>query len=90
MITNKAKRVELLMLSHIFPQWEDNFRAENTQIIHRLQFSLASVTGTSFSLSLIPLHQVFIKETHALPPLLQFWRCALEKNVQAQNQGGDV
>ena len=78
------------MLSHVFPQWEDDFRAENTQIIHRLLFLLASVTGTSSFLSLIPLHQVFIKETHALPPLLQFWRCAPEEDVQAQNQGGDV
>ena len=61
-ITNKAKWIELLMLRHVFPQWKDDFRAKNTQIIYRLQFLLASVTGTSSSLSLIPLHQVLSKK----------------------------
>ena len=27
---------------------------------------------------------------HVLPSLLQFWRCALEEDVQAQDQGGDA
>ena len=61
--------MELLMLCHIFPQWEDDFRAENTQIIHYLHILLASVPGTSSSLSLIPLHQVFACKTHVISPL---------------------
>ena len=27
---------------------------------------------------------------HVLFPLLQFWRCAPEEDIQAQNQGGDT
>ena len=46
--------------------------------------------STSFSLSLIPLYQVFINETPVFSSLLQFWRCALEENIQAQNQSGDA
>ena len=75
--------MELLMLCHVSPQWEDDFRAENTQIIYHLQFQLASITSISSFLSFILLHQIFIYETPILPLLLQFWRCAPEEDVQA-------
>ena len=82
--------MELLILYYISLQWKNDFQAENTQIIHRLQFSLASVTGTSLSISLTSLHQVFIYETPVLSSLLQFWRYAPKEDVQAQGQGGDA
>ena len=65
---------------------EDALRAENSQILHRLQASLtrASLAGLSLSAlaansseaptaSLSPLHQVLICGTHILPRLCQFW-----------------
>ena len=63
-----------------FPQRDDkeeaNLRAENTQILHRLQSSLtnASISGlnTSFP-GLSPQHQVLICGTYALPQLRRFW-----------------
>ena len=59
-------------------QEEESLRAENTQILHRLQSLLtnASLSGLSISLSsltLSPLHQVLVCGTHVLPQLLQFW-----------------
>ena len=80
-IIDKAKLMELVMFYHVSPQQEDDFRAENMQIIHRLQFQLASVTGTSSSLSVIPLHQVFINETPVFPSSFQFQRCVQEEDV---------
>ena len=67
-------------LSH-FPQRshdeEEKLRAENTQILHRLQTSLtnASLSGLSLNsaIDLSPLHQVLICGTHVLPQLRQFW-----------------
>ena len=61
---------------------EEKLRAENTQILHRLQSSLtrASLSGLSLSgLSLgsepdlSPLHRVLICGTYVLPQLRQFW-----------------
>ena len=34
-ITDKAKLMELLMPCHVFPQYKEDIRAENTRIIHR-------------------------------------------------------
>ena len=36
------------------------------------------------------LHQVFVYKTYVLCPLLQFWRCAPEEDVQAQDQGDNA
>ena len=44
----------------------------------------ASVSSTSSS-SLKPLHQVFICAAHVFLLLLQFWRCAPEEDVLAQD-----
>ena len=54
---------------------EEKLRAENTQILHRLQSSLtrASLSGLSTSTKLSPLHQVLICGTHVLPQLRHFW-----------------
>ena len=53
-----------------YPQWrpeeEDILRFENVKILHRLQSSLAKVSGLSMS-QLSPLHQVFICRTIVLP-----------------------
>ena len=53
---------------------EEKLRAENTRILHRLQSSLtnATLSGLSVSASLLPLHQVLICGTHALPQLRRF------------------
>ena len=66
-------------LSHVLQQDDEekaNFWAENTQIIHCLQFSLtnASISGlnTMFS-GFLPQHQVFICGTYVLPQLWRFW-----------------
>ena len=64
-----------------FPQRSTNekerLRAENTQILHRLQSSLtrASLSGLSLSseTNLSTLHRVLICGTHVLPRLRQFW-----------------
>ena len=62
------------------PAEEEDLRAENTKILHRLQSSLtnASLSGltlsnSSPSSSLLPLHQVLVCGTHVLPQLRQFW-----------------
>ena len=55
---------------------EEKLRAENTQILYRLQSSLtrASLSGLSLgSDDLSPLHRVLICGTHVLPHLRQFW-----------------
>ena len=56
---------------------EEKLRAENTQILHRLQTSLtnASLSGLSLNsaIDLSPLHRVLICGTHVLPQLRQFW-----------------
>ena len=64
---------------------EEELRAENTQILHRLQSSLtnASLSGLSLSghnigsqteaANLSPLHQVLICGIYVLPRLCQFW-----------------
>ena len=58
---------------------EEKLRAENTQILHRLQSSLTRASLSGLSLSglgsddLSPLHQVLICGTHVLPQLRQFW-----------------
>ena len=51
---------------------EETLRAENVKILHRLQSSLAKVSGLSAN-HLSPLHQVLICGTHVLPQLNQFW-----------------
>ena len=55
---------------------EEKLRAENTQILHRLQSSLtrASLSGLSLSseTNLSTLHRVLICGTHVLPQLRQF------------------
>ena len=50
--------------------------AKNTRIFYYLQFSLmnATLSGLSVSASLLPLHQVLICGTHALPQLCWFWK----------------
>ena len=50
--------MELLMLCHVFPQWEEILQAENNQILNQLNG---------------PLRQDFVCRTHAFPPLLQLW-----------------
>ena len=50
---------------------EDTLRPENVKILHRLQLSLAKVSGISTS-QLFPLHQILICRTTVLPKLRQF------------------
>ena len=53
-----------------------NLWAENTRILHYLQFSLtnASISGLNITFSgLLLQHQVFICRTYALPQLRRFW-----------------
>ena len=53
---------------------EETLRAENVKILHRLQSSLAKVSGILVNSShLTPLHQVLICGTTVLPQLRQFW-----------------
>ncbi len=54
---------------------EETLSAENTKILHRLQSSLARVSGLSVGKQqvLSPLHQVLICGTVVLPQLCQFW-----------------
>ena len=55
---------------------EDELRAENGQILHRLQNSLTntSLAGLSFPSSLPShLHQILICESYVLPQLRHFW-----------------
>ncbi len=54
---------------------EETLRAENTKILHRLQSSLARVSGLNVSGMSVPspLHQVLICGTVVLPQLHQFW-----------------
>ena len=53
---------------------EDTLQAENVKILHRLQSSLAKVSGLSAnSRHLSPFHQVLIYGTHVFPQLNQFW-----------------
>ena len=65
---------------------EDEIRAENSQIFHRLQNSLANASLVGLSLSVSPLsslpshlHQVLICRTYVLPQLRQFWDGLQEK-----------
>ncbi len=53
---------------------EETLRAENTKILHRLQSSLARVSGLSVGQQqvLSPLHQVLICGTVVLPQLCRF------------------
>ena len=51
---------------------EEILRAENVKILHRLQSSLAKVSGLSTS-HLSPLHQIRICGTTVLPQLCKFW-----------------
>ena len=51
---------------------EETLRAENIKILHRLQSSLAKVSGLLIN-SLSPLHIVLICGTTVLPQLHQFW-----------------
>ena len=62
-----------------FPQRNEDkkekLQAENTQILHCLQFLPinATLSGLSVLASLLSLHQVFICKTYALPQLCRFW-----------------
>ena len=73
---------------------EEKFQAKNTQILHRLQFSLtkASLSGLNTSAELSPLHQVLICGTYVFPQLRHFWdtfRTKLaDKNPYTANIGG--
>ena len=51
---------------------EDTLRIKNVKILHRLQSSLAKVSGLSTS-RLSPLHQILISGTIILLQLCQFW-----------------
>ena len=51
---------------------EETLRSENIKILHRLQSSLAKVSGLSTS-QLSPLQQILICGTTVLPQLNQFW-----------------
>ncbi len=60
---------------------EETLRAENSQILHRLQSLLTNTSLEGLSLSghtagtnLSPLHQVLICGTYVLPRLCQFWK----------------
>ena len=69
------------------PKEKEKLRAENTQILHRLQTSLtnASLSGLSLSeLNPAALHQVLICGTHVLPQLRQFWNTF---RVELANEG---
>ena len=48
------------------------FQAENTKILHRLQSSLANVSGFSLDIS-SPFHQILVCGTAVLPQLRRFW-----------------
>ena len=59
---------------------EEKLQTKNIQIFYRLQtlltkasFAGLSLSGLSASSKLLPLHQVFICETHDLPQLCDFW-----------------
>ena len=74
---------------------EDELRAENGQIFHRLQNSLtnASLAGLSFPSSFLPhLHQVFICETYVLPQLRHIcnglWMDLVSKGPYETSIGG--
>ena len=58
---------------------EDTLRAENVKILHRLQSSLAKVSGLLAN-HLSPLYQVLICGTYVLPQLNQFWD-SLRNNI---------
>ena len=51
---------------------EATLRAENTKILHRLQSSLANVSGLSLDIP-SPLHQILVCGTAVLPQLRRFW-----------------
>ena len=51
---------------------EETLRAKNVKILHRLQLSLARVSGLLTS-HLSPLHQILICGTTVLPQLNEFW-----------------
>ena len=61
------------------PEKEDTLRSKNVRILHRLQLSLAKVSGLSTS-QLSPLHQVFICGTTVLPQLRHYWD-SLRSNI---------
>ena len=62
-----------------FPQQsqakEDELKAENTRILHKLQSLLtsASLSGLSTSTELLPLYRVLICNTYVFPQLRRFW-----------------
>ena len=65
------------------PEEEETLRAENVKILHRLQSSLAKVSGLSVNSShLSPLHQVLICGTTVLPQLHRFWDSLREEIVR--------
>ena len=47
-------------------------QAENTKILHRLQSSLANISGLSLNI-LSPFHQILVCGTAVLPQLRRFW-----------------
>ena len=51
---------------------EATLRAENTKILHRLQSSLANVSGLFLDV-LSPLHQILVCGTTILPQFRRFW-----------------
>ena len=62
-------------LSQYFPQnakEKATLWAENTEILHRLQFSLANVSGLSLDVS-SPFYQILVCGTAILPQLRRFW-----------------
>ena len=63
---------------------ENELRAENGRILHRLQNSLTNASLASLSLSSRPshLHQVLICGTYVLPQLRQFWNGLRENLAQ--------
>ena len=73
---------------------EKKLRAENTQILHRLQSSLtrASLSGLSTSAKLSPLHQILICGNHVLPQLRHFWNTfqtkLADENLYTASIGG--
>ena len=71
-ITDKAKRVELLMLCHVFPQRSQDEEEVLGHFGHLL-FEFNPATPSSYQRSIRP------------PLLFQFWKCASEEDVQAQD-----
>ena len=78
--------MELLIRCHVLPQRSQTkpFHTEflSAQRTFSLHYFSSGMHSKSFG---IKTTQKLV--VNVLPPLFQFWRCALEENVPAQDQG---